>query len=99
MALYRSEGILHCPTCFAMQEFVPVEWAASSDLYPPCECSVCGFVFDESVDEKTGERRPTLSREVRDAARQKLRDRQKYSLVRLGYRLENFKQQKATADG
>lgn len=90
MALYRSEGILHCPSCFAMREFVPVPEAAGNDPYPPCECTVCGFVFGDCVDEVTKERRPVLDTRLRDEARQRLRDRQKLNLLLQGFRRENF---------
>ncbi|GAF79381.1 unnamed protein product, partial [marine sediment metagenome] len=54
------------------------------------ECTACGYVFDTCVDEVEGDVHPVLSREVRDAARTRLRDEQRTHLIASGYRLQNF---------
>ena len=86
----RSDGILHCPLCFCMREFVLTEEANTMEPYPAIECSTCGYEFHTSTDEEKGTSRPTVSPEVREAARERFRNERMAHLVRHGYRLESL---------
>lgn len=72
-----------------MREFVPVD-EDSNEMYPPCECSICGYVFSSSKDEKTGLTRPTVSLEARNRARERMRQETLAHLTASGVRLENL---------
>ena len=90
MPSYRSEGLLWCPSCYCKQEFIATAEAVPNDMYPPIECTECGYVFDKVTNEKEGVE-PAVSIAVRDKARAEKREQIVRMVTDNGYRLENLK--------
>lgn len=88
---FRTEGLIFCPRCFCKREFAPAYRAAPNDPYPPIECVVCDYEFHKTPieDPETGVVKlvDTLSRELRDQARDASMEDMSMMVAHSGYNL------------
>lgn len=80
----REAGEFHCPGCLCRRMF----WIAEGQEFneeADLECSSCGFMFVNFRNERTGEVKHQISREMRAQAIEDLIAKRKGELLRAGY--------------
>lgn len=95
----RPAGEFWCPCCLMMRDFIVAGDGSPLNPQVPLECWTCGYIYDKVIQELeddliTHRTEPKITnaipKQAREEARQKLREDFQRSILKQGFRRENF---------